>query len=62
MTEDFLLGKVSPVAFNYLEEQYGKYVQKAKSSFKNTTRNDMDEIQMIMHNMIPKLRLPRNMT
>ena len=37
MTEDFLLGKVSPVAFNYLEEQYGKYVQKAKSSFKNTT-------------------------
>lgn len=62
MTEDFLFGKVPPVAFNYLEEQYGKYVQKAKSSFKNTSRNDMDEIAMIMYNMIPKLRLPRNMT
>jgi hypothetical protein len=62
MTEDFLFGKVSPAAFGYVEEQYGKYVQKAKSSFKNTSRNDMDEIAMIMYNMIPKMRLPRNMT
>jgi hypothetical protein len=62
MTEDFLFGKVPPVAFEYLEEQYGKYVQKAKSSFKNTSRNDMDEIAMIMYSMVPKIRLPKNLT
>ena len=62
MMEDFLLGKTAPGAFQFLDQQYGKYVQKARSSFKNTTRNDMDEIMMIMYNMVPKIRLPKNLT
>ena len=62
MMEDFLLGKASPTAFEFLDEQYGKYVAKARSSFKNTTRNDMDEVMMIMYNLIPKIRLPKNMS
>jgi hypothetical protein len=62
MLEDYMNGKVSPQVYNMLDENYGKYVQKAKSSFKNTSRNDMDEISMILLNMIPKIRLPRNMT
>jgi hypothetical protein len=62
MMEDFLLGKVPPVAFEFIDESYGKYVQKARSSFKNVSRNDMDEITMILYNMVPKIRLPREMT
>ena len=62
LLEDFTNGKVSPVVFDWYDIQYGKYVQKARSSFKNTTRNDMDEIAMIMYNMVPKIRLPKDLT
>ncbi|VVB59143.1 Uncharacterised protein [uncultured archaeon] len=60
--EDFTNGKLSPAAFGYFDEQYGKYVAKARSSFKNVTRNEMDEIAMVLNNMIPKMRLPRRIT
>ena len=60
MLEDFLNGKVPGGAYEYIEEQYGKYVAKAKSSFKNISHNDMNEIAMILYNMVPKMRLPKN--
>ncbi len=60
--EDFINGKIDGNRFNYIDEQYAKYVAKAKGSFMNITRNEMDEIGMIFHQMVPSLRMPKGIT
>lgn len=60
LLEDFMNGKIDGNRYEYIDEQYGKYVAKCRSSFKNVSHNDMNEVMMIMYNMIPKIRLPKN--
>ena len=60
--EDFINGKIDGNRYNYIDEQYGKYAAKAKGSFLNITRNELDEVGMIFHTMVPSLRMPKGMT
>lgn len=58
--EDFLSGKMDGQRYNFIQEQYGKYVSKAKSSMRHTSRDDMDKMAMIRYNMIRSVRMPKN--
>jgi hypothetical protein len=58
---DYLNGKIPENRYAYIDGQYGHYVQKAKSSFRFVSRDDMERMMMIRMNMIPKLRFSANM-
>lgn len=58
--EDYMTGIVPENRFMFLQDRMGHYVNKAKGSMRHTTRDDMNEIQMIMHNIVPKVRMSRN--
>tara|TARA_R110000868_G_scaffold222728_2_gene474575 strand:+ start:93 stop:731 length:639 start_codon:yes stop_codon:yes gene_type:complete len=57
----FMEGAIPENRYRYIDEQYGHYVTKAKSSFRFTSRDDMERMMMIRMNMIPKLKFSRNM-
>lgn len=59
--EDYMNGKIPDSRYQYIDVQYGHYVQKAKSGFRFVSRDDMERMMMIRMNMVPKLRFPRNM-
>jgi hypothetical protein len=60
MLEDYLNKKIDENRWAFIQSQYGKYVQKAKSSFQYVSRDDMDKMAMIVCNMIPKIRMPKS--
>lgn len=58
--EDYMNRLIDENRYTMLRDQLGHYVSRAKSSFRHVTRDDMNEIQRIMHNLIPKVRMSRN--
>lgn len=58
--EDYMNGLIPENRYIFLQDRLGLYVDKVKGSFRHVTRDDMNEMQMIMHNMIPKVRMSRN--
>lgn len=60
MLEDYLNRKIDEGRWAFIQGQYGKYVQKAKSGFQYVSRDDMDKMAMIVTNMIPRIRMPRH--
>lgn len=58
--EDYMNGLVPENRFMFLQDRLGHYVDKAKTSFRYVTRDDMNEIQRIMHNLVPKVKMSRN--
>jgi hypothetical protein len=59
--EDYISGKIDDTRYRFLEDKYGYAVGRAKSTFRWESRNDMDEVTMIMINMIPRARLPKGL-
>lgn len=58
--EDYMNGMIDENRYMFMQSQLGKYVDKVKSSFRYVTRDDMNDIQRIMHNLIPKVKMSRN--
>jgi hypothetical protein len=58
--EDYMTRIIDENRFMFMQSQLGKYVDKAKTSFRYVTRDDMNEIQRIMHNLVPKVKMSRN--
>lgn len=58
--EDYMNGLVPENRFMFLQDRLGHYVSRSKGTFRHITRDDMNEIQMILHNLIPKVRMSRN--
>jgi hypothetical protein len=58
--EDFMNGLVAEGKYMFLQDRLGHYVSKCKTSFRHVTRDDMNEIQRIMHNLVPKVKMSRN--
>lgn len=58
--EDYMNGLFPENRYQYLNDRLGHYVDKSKGSFRHITRDDMNELQMIMHNLIPKVKMSRN--
>lgn len=58
--EDYMNGLVHEGRYMFLNDRLGHYVDKAKSSFRDVTRDDMNEISMLLHNIVPKVRMSRN--
>lgn len=54
---DFMSGKIGESKYQYIDIQYGHYVQKAKSSMRYTSRDDLNRIQFIKYNIIPSIRM-----
>ena len=57
--EDYLENKISTDRWNFIQEMYGKYVTKAKSSMQNLSRNDIDRLAMIRMTMVRNVRMPK---
>lgn len=57
----YMSGSIPENRYRYVDEQYGHYVAKSKSSFRFVSRDDMERMMMIRMNMIPQLRFSRNM-
>jgi hypothetical protein len=57
--EDWLNNKIDNSRWEYINQMYGNYVQKAKSSFRHVTRDDMEKFAMAAMNIVPKLRFPK---
>jgi hypothetical protein len=58
--EKYMNNGIDQGRWNFIQEMYGHYVHKAKSSMRYTSREDMDRMMMIQYNMVPKVRMPRN--
>lgn len=58
--EDYMSKQIDEGRYMFLQDRLGLYVDKAKSSFRYVTRDDMNEIQRILHNMVPKIKMSRN--
>jgi hypothetical protein len=58
--EDYMNKLVDENRYMFLQDRLGHYVTKSKGSFRHTTRDDMNEIQMILHNLVPKVRMSRD--
>ena len=54
MEEDFLTGKLNNVQWQYILSEYDDGLQKAWHSIQNLSRNEMEEISRIKHNMTAK--------
>jgi hypothetical protein len=60
---DFLSGKIPSDRWQYIDMQYGQYVQKAKSSLRFTSRDTLNRIQFIKYNMVQRVRMgSKNLT
>jgi len=59
LLEDWLNGKIDNSRWEFINRMYGDYVQKAKSSFRFVSRDDMERFAMAAANLVPKLRFPR---
>lgn len=57
----YMAKEINESQYAFIQERYGHYVAKAKSSFRFTSRDDLERMMMIRMNMIPQLRFPRNM-
>lgn len=60
--EDFMNGLIDQNRYTLLQDRLGQYVAKAKSSMRHYSRDDMNDIQAILHNMVPKIRMSRNVS
>ena len=60
LLEKYMTNQIDHTRWQFLNDRYGHYVQKAKSSMRFTSRDDMDKIMMIMYNMVPKVKMPRS--
>jgi len=58
--EDFMNGLIDQNRYIFLQDRLGHYVAKAKSSMRHYSRDDMNDVQAILHNMVPKVRMSRN--
>lgn len=58
--EDYMNKLVDESRYMFLQDRLGHYVTQAKGSFRYVSRDDMNEIQRIMHNLVPKVRMSRN--
>lgn len=58
--EDYMNGLVQESKYMYLNDRLGHYVAKAKGNFRDITRDDMNEISMLLHNLVPKVKMSRN--
>lgn len=58
--EDYMNGIVPENRFMFLQDRLGHYVAKAKGSFRNVSYDDMNEISRILHNLVPKVKMSRN--
>lgn len=58
--EDYMNGLTPENRYMFLQDRLGHYVDKVKTSFRYVTRDDMNEIQRIMHNLVPKVKMSRN--
>ena len=58
--EDYMNRLIDENRYMFLQDRLGHYVTKAKGSFRNVSRDDMNEISMILHNLIPKVKMSRN--
>lgn len=58
--EDYVSGILPENRYMFMQERMGHYVTKAKGSFRNVSRDDLNEVQMLMHNLIPKVKMSRN--
>lgn len=58
--EDYMNGLTPENRYMFLQDRMGHYVNRVKSSFRHITRDDMNEIQRIMHNLVPKVKMSRN--
>lgn len=56
---DYMIGKINGQQWEFVNDRYGHYVAKARSSFQNVTRDSLDVLNMIRYNLIPKLRMPK---
>ena len=54
--EDFLMGKISPTAYGEMKEERNLQVRAAQGNYKNYSRKELMEINMIHMNMIPYIR------
>jgi len=58
--EDFLTGKMDKQRYDFIDLKYVTYKDRAKTSMKHMSRDEVDEINMIIHNWIPSVRMPKN--
>jgi len=59
--EDFISGRMDQGRYAYMENKYAIAADKAKGSFRYFSRNDMDHAAAILYNMLPKIRMPKNL-
>ncbi|MEO7397233.1 MAG: hypothetical protein ABIW84_01580 [Ilumatobacteraceae bacterium] len=59
--EEYLNGRIDNSRWEFIQNMYGNYVTKAKSSFQFVSRDDMEKFNMAAMNLVPKLKFPRNL-
>ena len=58
--EDYMNKLIDENRYMFLQDRLGHYVTQAKGSFRYVSRDDMNDISMILHNLVPKVRMSRN--
>tara|TARA_R110002020_G_scaffold90584_6_gene220642 strand:+ start:1516 stop:2169 length:654 start_codon:yes stop_codon:yes gene_type:complete len=58
--EDYLNNRIDNNRWMYIVDRLGHYVSKSKSSFRYVTRDDMNEVNFILSNMVRSIRMGRN--
>lgn len=58
--EDYMNKLIDENRYMFLQDRLGHYVTQAKGSFRYVTRDDMNEINRILHNLVPKVKMSRN--
>jgi hypothetical protein len=58
---DFMVGRIDINRWQYIQQEWGKQWQKARANYRDMSRNDMDEIAMIVCNIIPHVKLAKDL-
>jgi len=58
--EDWMNNILASDRYQFFQDRLGHYVAKSQSSMRHYSRDDMNEVQAIMHNIVPKVRMSRN--
>jgi len=60
--EDYMNRLIDENRYTFLQDRLGHYVAKSKSSMRHYSRDDMNDVQAILHNMVPKVKMSRNVS
>tara|TARA_Y100001956_G_C4099600_1_gene176976 strand:- start:39 stop:626 length:588 start_codon:yes stop_codon:yes gene_type:complete len=59
---DYVAGKIDHTRWEYIQIEWNKQWTKAKANYRDLSRNDMDEIAMCVANIIPHIKIFKDIT